>query len=857
MPPPSRKSTPMMEQYLEVKAKLSSDTLLLFRLGDFYEMFDDDAKRGAEVLGITLTQRNGQPMAGIPYHAADGYIQKCLRAGYKVAICEQMETPKAGQLVKRSLTRILTPGTTLEDQHLEAVHNQYLLALDANPHGFAAAWMDLSTGEFMVAASPSPASLLNVFHALDPREILLPEGAPEAWQSGEEEAAKTMEDLGRLLEGRTVSHRLPEQFDPRRGARTVMETLGVLNLDGFGLPRDHPGLGPAGALIDYAAENLCSPPANLRGIREYRTASCLQIDPATLRNLEVFRSSKGGRKGSLLAAMDRTATAAGARLLEQYLTSPPLDLDELRRRQDCVEEFLSAPGLTSEIQEYLRGVRDLPRVLGRLRNGLRNPREPGAVRQTLHQLPHLRSVLGRFQSPVLDRLADGMEEFTALRDLLDRALHDPLPAQLQDGNAIADDYDAELDRLRSLGRDSRAWIGEFEAAEAARTGIRNLKVKFNNAFGYFIEVTKSNLSLVPEDYLRKQTMTNAERFTTPALKEKEREILHAEEKALAREEELFNEIIAALLEEADALDRTAGVLAEIDLFAGWAQLAREWGYVRPVLEDSLQLEIEAGRHPVVEQMMREQRRKGLPGEHDFVPNDTHLSADEAQIALLTGPNMAGKSTYIRQVALIALMAQVGAFVPADRCRLGLVDRIFSRVGASDELTEGNSTFMVEMNETANILNNASPQSLIILDEIGRGTSTYDGLSIAWAVVEHLHGDGDKGPRTLFATHYHELTQIEGELPRIRNFCVAVKEWNDAIIFVRQVQRGAADRSYGIQVARLAGLPSSVLDRAKVILDRLESDDSSHNLLRRRMRARQRRKADPNAPDDDIPQLELF
>ena len=847
----SKKLTPMMQQYNEVKEKLPANTILLFRLGDFYEMFDDDARIGSQVLGITLTQRNGQPMAGIPYHAADGYIQKCLKAGKKVAICEQMEAPRPGQLVKRSLTRILTPGTTLEDQHIEAGRNQYLLACNWTKGGLAAAWLDLTTGEFQIASGHGYASLINVFHALDPREVILPEDALEQW--GKDESLESWHaEIDRLLQGRTHSTLMPWQFDPREGAKLVMQTLGVMNLDGFGIALDHPGLGPAGALLAYATENLCSKPENIRRVKEYRAKHTLQIDPATLRNLEIFRGSQGTRKGSLLHSMDRTTTAPGSRLLENILTEPPLVLEELHRRQKSVGEFLSAPGLASELQEYLRGVRDLPRIIGRLRNGLRNPREPGAIRQTLHQLPHIQAVIQSFESPILDNLGSSIGLFRELLKLLDGALNDNLPSQIQDGDCIADGYDEELDRLRDLSRNSKTWIAEFEAREIERTGIKSLKVKFNNAFGYSIEIRKTNLANVPDDYIRKQTMTNAERFYTPELKEKEREILHAEEKAVAREEILFNGIVATILEQADDLESTAHCLAEIDLFVGWAQIAREWNYCCPQLDNSSSIQIEAGRHPVVEQMMREQRLKGLPGEHDFIPNDTFLSWDEAQIAILTGPNMAGKSTFIRQVALITLMAQVGSWVPAARCRIGLVDRIFSRVGASDELSQGNSTFMVEMNETANIINNATHRSLIILDEIGRGTSTYDGLSIAWAVVEHLHGTGPRGPRTLFATHYHELTQIEGELSRIRNYCVAVKEWSDSIIFVRQVQRGAADRSYGIQVARLAGLPDSIINRAKVILARLEDDDSSHNILRRRMNAKKN-----TPPGKEPPQLELF
>jgi DNA mismatch repair protein MutS len=851
----TKKLTPMMQQYLEVRRSLPPNTLLLFRLGDFYEMFDEDAREGAALLGITLTNRNGQPMAGIPYHAADNYLQKVLRAGMKVAICDQVETPRPGQLVKRALTRILTPGTTLEDHQLDARANHYLLAAETAQGRLHAAWLDLTTGTFEVASTEDPETLLSVFHALDPRELIVPESDPLAAGGPALEAFGHGFAQGwpRLRDGRLVSPQPDFQFDRREGARLVLETLGVLNLDGFGLPKDHPALGAAGALLAYATESLRAPPANLRRIREYRLGGTLLLDPATQRNLEIFRSTQGTRKGSLLAAMDATVTAPGARLLEQWLTAPPLELETLRLRQRAVGEFLEAPGYASELQEYLRGVRDLPRILGRLRNRLRNPRELGGIRDTLLQLPHLRAVLAEFDGPALARLGEGVKEFASLRDLLTRALREELPNQLTEGGYIADGYDDALDRVRALTRDSKEWLAELEAAEVERTGIRNLRIKYNGAFGYFIEVTKSNLHLVPDNYLRKQTMTNAERYVTPELKEKEREILSADERAIEREEILFRELVEAVLAEGDALEATAHALGELDVLAGWAKRAREWNYCRPELDESGDLEIEAGRHPVVEQSMLAEKLAGLPGQHDFVPNDTRLSAEGAQIAILTGPNMAGKSTYIRQVALIALMAQVGAWVPAARCRLGLVDRIFSRVGASDELARGNSTFMVEMNETANILHHATARSLIILDEIGRGTSTYDGLSIAWAVVEHLHGEEDRGPRTLFATHYHELTQIDRQLPRVHNHCVAVKEWNDQIIFVRQVVPGAADRSYGIQVARLAGLPASVIARAETILAKLEGDDTSHNLLQRQLR---RNKA-ARACGEDEEQLSLF
>ena len=852
----AKKITPMMQQYLEVRRSLPPNTLLLFRLGDFYEMFDEDAKLGAALLGITLTHRNGQPMAGIPYHAADNYLQKALRAGHKVAICDQVETPKPGQLVKRALTRILTPGTTVEDHQLEAHTNHFILAVEVEAGQLQAAWLDLTTGHFEIASTTDPESLLSVFTALAPRELIVPESDPLA-RGGEglDPAWHAFaEGWQRLLEGRLLNPQPDFQFDRREGARLTLETLGVLNLEGFGIARDHPALGVAGAALTYVAENLRAAPRNVRRLREYRLGGHLLLDAATQRNLEIFRSSSGQRKGSLLHAMDATVTAPGARLLEQWLTAPPLDLETLLGRQRAVGEFLEAPGYASELREYLRGVRDLPRILGRLRNRLRNPRELGAIRDTLLQLPQLRAVLVEFDGPILRVLGERVEAFEDLLDLLTRGLQEELPNQLTEGGYIADGYDPDLDHIRSLTRDSREWIAELEAAEIERTGIKKLRIKFNNAFGFFIEVTKSNLHLIPEDYLRKQTMTNAERYVTPELKEKEREILHADERAVAREQELFAALVEAVLARADALEATAQALAEIDVLSGWAKLAREWNYERPELNEGGRLEIVAGRHPVVEQSMLRDKLAGLPGQHDFVPNDTLLAADDAQIAIITGPNMAGKSTYIRQVALIALMAQVGSWVPAKSCRLGLVDRIFSRVGASDELARGNSTFMVEMNETANILNHATERSLIILDEIGRGTSTYDGLSIAWAVVEHLHGTTGRGPRTLFATHYHELTQIDRQLPRIRNHCVAVKEWNDQIIFVRQVIPGAADRSYGIQVARLAGLPASVIDRAAKILEKLESDDTSHNLLQKHLR---KSKAAQARGDDDEAQLNLF
>jgi DNA mismatch repair protein MutS len=824
------KLTPMMQQYFEVKRGLPRDTLLLFRLGDFFELFFEDAVTASKLLGLTLTKRQDHAMAGLPAVACDNYVSKLLAAGKKVAICDQAEPAKAGKLVRRQLTRILSPGTTLAANQLDAARNHYLTAVSLDKQGLHAAWLDLSTGEFKVATDASIANLLPVLTALNPAEMLVIEGERERWAAAPHDQT-AIHALHGFCADRLVSELPGYHFDTATGGKTVMDTLGVLNLQGFGLAQTHPALGPAGALVYYATENLCAKPENLRGLQEYRSTRTLLLDPATLRNLEIFSSSRGTRDGSLLQAINRTTTASGARLLERWLAAPTLELGEIQRRQALVGELIAQPTRLAELHELLGTVRDIPRILGRLQNRLRNPRELGGVRDTLSQIPAIKSALAVFGAESGLAAVNGqLQECADLRALLPRALADELPNDLSDGNYVRAGHDAELDRMRSLTSNNKSWLSDLERTEQERTGIRSLKVRFTNNFGYYIEITKANLHLVPADYIRRQTTVGGERYVTESLKQKEKEIFHAEENALARELELFNALVAAVLDQSVALSQTAEALAELDVLTGWALLAREWDYCRPTLDEGEVLEINEGRHPVVEQVLRSPDTTLARGASAaFVPNDTLLSSDDAQIALLTGPNMAGKSTYIRQVALITYMAQIGCWVPAKSCRVGLVDRIFSRVGASDDLARGNSTFMVEMNETANILNNTTDRSLIILDEIGRGTSTYDGLSIAWAVVEHLHRAPESGPRTLFATHYQELTQLEKHLPRLRNFSVAVKEWNDEIVFVRRVIPGAADRSYGIQVARLAGLPLSVIDRAKTILAKLESDDTAVSL----------------------------
>jgi len=839
----AKKETPMMQQYREVQAELPPGCLLLFRLGDFYEMFEDDAVRGASVLGITLTKRHDMQMAGIPYHAADAYIQKILDAGLKVAICEQTEVPKPGKLVQRALTRILTPGTVLEEDQLDPRSGSWMASLDWDKDGLHAAWIDLSAGLFEIASEKRAEDLVSCLDALSPTEILIPARLREA---------RLPEEVAWLLKRSTVTELDREETESRDPSGEISQVLGVLSLEGFGIDRTHRALPAAAALLRYSSDMLRRTPGNLNRLNWRRLDETVRIDSATQRNLEIFETTQGGRAGSLIDCFDSCVTAAGSRLLERWFANPVRNREELRRRQSLIQLFHDCTIEASDLRSALRQTRDLGRILSRLQNRIRNPREIGGIRDTLRQLPELVSTLQRLGDEATDGLSQRIGEFSQLQELLEATLAEELPGNLNDGGVIRDGFDGELDRVRSLARNARTWVAAREQEERERTGIKNLRIKYNGSFGYFIEVTKSNIHLVPDDYVRKQTMTNAERYYTEDLKEKEKEILNAEEKAIAREEEIFLSVVERVLEDADALRQTAEALAETDLLISWADLARLRGYARPEIDDSLEIDIENGRHPVIEESLRSSP-EGIAGADHFVPNSCSLSAGGEQIAVLTGPNMAGKSTYIRQVALIGFLAHTGCWVPADRCRIGWLDRIFSRVGASDELARGHSTFMVEMNETANILNNASERSLIVLDEIGRGTSTYDGLSIAWAVIENLHGDGPRGPRTLFATHYHELTRLAETLPRLRNFSVSVKEWNDQIVFMRQVIPGAADRSYGIQVARLAGIPQAVIDRAKEILETLESGSTAASAPRHEPQAPSRKSKTKTSEN----QLSLF
>lgn len=819
-PEPPARLTPMFDQYMEIRRGLPANTLLLFRLGDFYEFFFDDAQEASRILGLTLTQRQTVPMAGIPYHAAGNYLQKLLAAGFRVAVCDQLETPRPGKIVRRALTRIYTPGTIIEEEQIAATTNHYLLAFNVFDLGIAAAWMELSTGQICLAEHENVGELLAILSALNPREILVPEGGPQQWQ---EKKDPWLEAFQLLSTQRLTSEMPPFYFDLQNGLQLVKETLGVLTLDGFDVPETHPAMGCAGALIGYATQNLCDRPRNIHSIRRVRFNCSLIIDGTTARHLEIFETARGERRGSLLEAIDRTQTAAGARLLQDYLNQPLLDPQEIERRQDCVETCVNCREGTAILRIHLGRTRDILRSLGRLQNRLKNPRELASIASTLGQLPAIRTVMAMMGScDHWRRLAESLADFSDLENYLHRALADELPNNVNEEGFIRSGFDQKLDHYRQLLSDNHLWLRELEAEEQQKTGIRNLRIKYNGAFGYFIEVTKSNLHLVPDHYVRRQTTVNAERYITADLREKEREIVAAQQNALKFEQELFEGILDRVLTHAPMLRRAALALAEIDVFAGWGKLATDWSYCRPAIDLGDTIDIEGGRHPVIEQML-DRSALGLAGDRVFIPNDAHLSASGQQIALITGPNMAGKSTYIRQVALITLMGQIGCWIPATHGRIGLVDRIFSRIGANDDLSRGQSTFMVEMHEMANILNHATDKSLIILDEIGRGTSTYDGLSIAWAIVEHLLGDGDRGPRTFFATHYHELINLENFSERVKNFHVAVYEKDDNILFLRRLVPGPSDRSYGIQVAKLAGLPSAVIVRAKAVLDELERE----------------------------------
>ena len=800
--------TPLMRQYLEMKAQYR-DAILFFRLGDFYEMFFEDAVVASKVLGIVLTSRskgdNPVPMCGFPWHAARGYVAKLIEQGHKVAICEQVEDPATAKgLVRREVTQLVTPGMVLDEQILDAHADHFLAAVATSGDRFGFALLDASTGEFRAAEVGERKLLLDELGRAAPREVILPPG------SGLEEAVR------QACGGAFVhAHPDPAIFDPGRAEERLRRQLGVASLDGFGLGALPAATGAAGAALAYLAEtHPGGAAAHVDRITVFHPEGHLVLDEATRQNLEIARTLQGGkRKGSLLGILDRTHTPMGSRTLARWILYPLLDREAIAARHDAVDELAGRGVLREELGGVLRALSDLERVLGRLSLRAGTARDLRALAVSLGRLPPLRERLAGCEAALLRGLLPDLEGLDDLAADLERAIEEEPPATIKEGGMFRRGWDAALDELVAISTSGKEYLARLEARERERTGIASLKVRFNKVFGYYIEVTRANLHLVPADYTRKQTTANAERFVTEDLKKYEEKVLTAEDERVARELELFEALRERVLASAGAIKRAAAAVATLDALLSFARVAAEWGYVRPEMDESGVIEIVEGRHPVVE--------RSLAGEA-FVPNDVRLDRERRQVLVITGPNMAGKSTVLRQTALIALLAQAGSFVPAAKARIGLVDRIFCRVGASDNLARGQSTFMVEMVETAAILHGATGRSLVVLDEIGRGTSTFDGLSIAWAVAEHLH---DRvGARTLFATHYHELVELARERERVANATMAVSEQGGRVIFLRKLIDGGASRSYGIEVARLAGLPAEVLARAREILANLEKNE---------------------------------
>ncbi len=791
--------TPMMQQYQDAK-RACPEALLLFRMGDFYELFHDDAKTAARILGLTLTSRekgeNAVPMAGFPYHQLDSYLAKLISAGLRAAICEQIEDPKQAQgLVKREVTRIVSPGTVTDDALLDPREPNYLAALIVERQ-IGLSWIDLSTGRFF-AAQVDSARLDDELARIAPKECLISEAG----------------DWPFCGPPRFVVTKRPGWAFGHCSARDrLLKHFGTASLEGFGFEEsDVYALGAAGAIIDYLAETQKTGLEHITSLVPYRSGTTLEIDQATRRSLEISRTLREERReGSLLGVLDHSVTAMGSRLLADWIANPLMNLQLLNDRLDAIEELIGQPSLAESIRELLKGVYDVERLISRTVAGRATPRDLSFLGRTLHQLPAIKAKLTARASAMLNRLEDELDLSPDLRAKLDSALIEDCPLASREGGIIRSGYHVQLDTLRDLAAGGKKWIAQYQAAEIERTGITSLKIGFNKVFGYYIEVTHTHGAKIPPDYIRKQTIKNAERYITPELKEYEERVVSADSQSKDLEFDLFTALREMVAAAGPRIQASANVLAQLDVLGALAELARSRGYCRPKFVQQPILSIREGRHPVLDI---------LAPSGTFVPNDVEAGPDGASVLLVTGPNMAGKSTYIRQVALIALMAQIGSFVPAASATLGITDRIFARVGASDELSKGQSTFMVEMTETARILNNATQRSLVILDEIGRGTSTYDGVSLAWAIVEFIH---DRlGCRTLFATHYHELADLARMLPRGKNLNVAVREWQEEVVFLHKILEGAADKSYGIQVARLAGVPPEVVERAKAILAELE------------------------------------
>ena len=839
--------TPMMKQYMETKSQYQ-DCILFYRLGDFYEMFFDDALTASRELEITLTGKNcGQeeraPMCGVPYHAVEGYLNKLVSRGYKVAICEQTEDPKQAKgIVKREVVRIVTPGTNVDAQALDETKNNYIMCIVyiADRYGISVA--DISTGEYLVTELPDSARLMDEISRFVPAEIICNEAF---YMSGM--------DLDGLKDrlGITIYSLESWYFDDSLCREKLLEHFHVSGFGGLGLEDYDCGIISAGALLQYLLETQKNSLSNLTHITPYVTGKYMLLDSATRRNLELCETLREKQKrGSLLWVLDKTKTAMGARMLRKCVEQPLIDKKEIVLRLDAVEELKNQAISREEIREYLSPVYDLERLLTKITYGTANPRDLTAFKTSLEMLPPIRYLLEEMQSDLLKEIYKDMDSLEDLCSLLKSAIRDEPPIAMKEGNIIRDGYNEEVDKLRRAKSAGKDWLAKLENEEREKTGIKNLKIKYNKVFGYYLEVTNSYKSMVPDYYTRKQTLANAERYITPELKELEDMILGAEDKLYALEYELYCGVRDQIASQVDRIQRTAKAVAWLDTFTSLALVAERNGYVRPNINEKGVIDIKDGRHPVVERM--------IPN-GTFISNDTYLDDKKHRISVITGPNMAGKSTYMRQAALIALMAQIGSFVPAAKANIGLSDRIFTRVGASDDLASGQSTFMVEMTEVANILRNATSRSLLILDEIGRGTSTFDGLSIAWAVIEYISDSRLLGAKTLFATHYHELTELEGKISNVNNYCIAVKEKGDDIVFLRKIVKGGADKSYGIQVAKLAGVPDLVIERAKEIVEELSNEDITAKVseIASKERAAKKKPKTRKYDEVDIAQMSLF
>ena len=832
-----QKLTPMMRQYKNVKSGIPVDALLLFRMGDFYEMFFEDAIRGSRLLDITLTKRQGIPMCGIPHHALNNYLPKIVEEGVKVAIADQVEDPKLAKgIVKREVTRIITPGTVMDSSILSPSQSNYLVAISRKKDCFGIASLDISTGEFQITEVDGFKELENELSRLCAKECVVSESLLSEWNENKSKPLSGVPVVWSSLEDWNFVYETAADF--------LKSRFGVVSLDGFGCRGLELAVCAAGGVLYYATENLKHKAGHVSSLKTYFTKEYMILDPATRRNLEIAETVRGTSVDTtLLKVLDKTRTPMGSRLLREWLLRPLYDRDSIIGRLNSVDDFKYEPLTLAEIQEVLGVVRDLERIVGRLNVGSANARDLIALCHSLETLPDLKMLLDPYKAVLINELNSEINLFPEITVLINGAIADEPPIMLTDGGIIRDGYNATLDELRQASREGKKWIASLQTKEQERTGIKSLKIRYNKIFGYYIEITKSNLEQVPEDYIRKQTLVNAERFITPELKEVESKVLGADDKSKALEYELFQVVREQCIEHTERIKNTASAIAGIDVLTSLAEAARIYNYKKPTVTNNEIIRIKAGRHPVLDATMKEER---------FVPNDTLIDSAENKIMIITGPNMAGKSTFIRQVALLVLMAQAGSFIPADEAEIGIVDRIFTRVGAADDLARGQSTFMVEMVETANILTHATDRSLVILDEIGRGTSTFDGLSIAWAVAEYIHDTPECRAKTLFATHYHELTELALTCKGVKNYNVAVREYGDKVVFLRQIIAGAADKSYGIYVAKLAGLPEKVIGRAKEILDNLENNaiaEGQPTLAVHHKRTRtKKQKSDPKQPN---------